>query len=51
MSVHSVTVSAPDARLEDLLGTMTLNKCYKLPEKVQLGCTDLYPSSLCCDAA
>jgi hypothetical protein len=51
MAVHSVTVSAPDARLEDLLGNMALNKGYKFTGKVRLGCTDPPPSSLCCVAA
>ncbi len=51
IAVHSVTVSAPDAGLEDLLGTMALNKDYKLIKKVRFGCTDLLSSSLCRNAA
>jgi hypothetical protein len=39
MAVHSDTVRAPEARLEDLLGIMSLTKA-KLLEKVCLGCTD-----------
>jgi hypothetical protein len=40
MAVHSVTVSAPDVGLEDLLGIIALNKGYKLPEKARVGCTN-----------
>jgi hypothetical protein len=51
MAVHSVTVSAPDVGLEDLLGIIALNKGYKLTEMVRLGCTDPPSSRLCCIAA